>query len=84
MTDEEIEELLTEEFGHCCNYCYRYDSIFGTCKWDDQETRPDDGERCIGFDWDNTAKKLLREEYAMRTQEGKVDNVWKRWLMAQH
>ena len=81
MTDEQVEKLLTEEFGHCCNYCERYDAMGGECEWDNEPQRPDDGERCILFGWDDTAKKLLSQEYEMQTQQGKVKSIWTKWLM---
>lgn len=82
MTDEETENLLTEEFGRYCQFCKRYDK--GICLWDSTGTWDHDGENCLLFEFDDSQKKILMHEYAMRSQEGKVDNVWKRWLMAQH
>ena len=81
MADDEIEELLTEEFGHRCKYCYRYNEFIGTCEWDDENTHEDDGERCIGFRWDDKAIELLRVQYELKKTDGMVENGWKRWLL---
>ena len=77
---EESIKMLTEEFGHRCKYCYRYSEFSSTCTWDDEWTDEDDGERCIGFDWDEHALKNLQRDHLMATQFGMVDNPWKDWI----
>ena len=76
----EAEQMLVEEFGQCCNYCNRYDDFRGTCKWDDEPTRPDDGERCMIFEPDQFALKELQKEHIMATQFGMIPNPWKEWI----
>ena len=74
----ETEKLLTEEFGHRCKYCNRFSA--GTCLWDDEPTNSEDGERCIGFEWDVHALKNLQREHLMATQIGLIENPWKEWI----
>ena len=76
----ESKQMLLEEFGKCCNYCKRYDDFRGTCKWDDEPTRPDDGERCLMFEFDDFALKELAKDHLMATQFGMIDNLWKDWI----
>lgn len=80
MTDEEIVKMIEEEYGHCCNYCEKYNALIGCCEFDKEDRRPDDGERCIIFEWDDLAIELLKNEYAMQSQVGKVESEWTRWL----
>lgn len=76
----DTERILIKEFGQSCNYCNRYDDFKGTCKWDDEPTRPDDGERCLMFEFDEFALKELQREHLMATQFGLIDNPWKDWI----
>lgn len=76
----EAEQMLINEFGQCCNYCNRYDDFSGTCKWDDEPTRPDDGERCMIFEFDQFALKELCKDHLMATQFGMIPNLWKEWI----
>lgn len=76
----ETQQMLTEEFGHRCKYCDMYNDFRGTCRWDDEPTHEDDGERCLGFDWDVHALKNLQREHLLATQVGLVDNPWKEWI----
>lgn len=76
----DTKRMLLEEFGKCCNYCNRYDDFRGTCKWDDEPTRPDDGERCLMFEFDEFALKELQRDHLMATQFGMIDNPWKDWI----
>ena len=73
-------EMLTKEFGHRCKYCNRYSEFVGTCLWDDEPTKEDDGDRCIIFEWDVHALKNLQREHLLATQFGLIDNPWKDWI----
>ena len=81
MNKDTLESMFTEEFGHQCNYCARYQYLSGTCDWDNELVIPTEGERCVLFSWDKTAFGMLREEFEMKTQFGMIENPWKKWIM---